>query len=838
MSPFSRRLLRLLRWLVAGLFAGALAGTLVLVGAYLYLGPKLPSIESLKDVRLQVPLRVYTRGGRLLAEFGEKRRSPVHYDQVPKLMVDAFLAAEDDRFFSHPGVDYRGMLRAAINLAITGQKGQGGSTITMQVARNFFLSPEKTFVRKLNEVFLALKIERELTKQEILELYLNKIYFGNRAYGVQAAAHIYYGVDINQLTLAQIAMIAGLPKAPSRFNPIVNPSRALERRAYVLGRMHYLHFITDDQYQQAMAAPVSASVHALRVEVNAPYVAEMVRAEMVKRFGSDAYTAGYQVVTTIDGDRQKAANRALRQDLQAYDRRHGYRGPERHVDPAQIADAAGREQVLADIPVVGGLRPGVVTAVGERDAKVFLEGGTEIDIPWDGLDWARKYIDDNHRGPKPDKAADVVAVGDVVRVAQKDDGSWRLAQVPKVSGALVALNPDDGAIEALVGGFDYFQSKFNRVTQARRQPGSSFKPFIYSAALEKGFTAATLVNDAPVVFNDPALESVWRPENYSGRFFGPTRLREALVHSRNLVSIRVLQAIGAGYAIDYATRFGFDKDALPRNLSLALGSASVTPLQLATGYAVFANGGYRVEPYFIQTIKDEHDRVIEQADPARVCDAACAQQADAAAAASAVQPAAASAPTADADAKPAAAPDANATPQVEQPVVPAPRVITPQNDYLMTTMMRDVILHGTGRRALSLGRHDLAGKTGTTNDQRDAWFAGFNQGLVAVAWVGFDQVRPLGHGETGAHAALPMWKAFMASALKGVPEQPLNQPPGLVTVRIDPKTGLLAGSDSKDAIFETFRADHVPKRTAGSGDGGQSTGASGSDGAPYSGEIF
>jgi len=837
MSPLPRRLLRFLRWLVAGVFAGALAGTLVLVGAYLYLGPKLPSIESLKDVRLQVPLRVYTRDGRLLAEFGEKRRSPVHYAQVPKFMVDAFLAAEDDRFFSHPGVDYRGMLRAAFNLAITGEKGQGGSTITMQVARNFFLSPEKTFARKLNEVFLALKIERELTKQEILELYLNKIYFGNRAYGVQAAAHIYYGVDIDQLTLAQIAMIAGLPKAPSRYNPIVNPSRSLERRAYVLGRMQHLGFITPTQYEQAMAAPVTASRHALRIAVSAPYVAEMVRSEMVKRFGPEAYTAGYQVVTTIDGDRQIAADHALRQALQDYDLRHGYRGPERHVDPTRVADAAERDQLLSDVPMVGGLRPALVTAVGERDAKVYVAGGDEIDLPWEGMAWARKYIDDNHRGPKPDKAVDVLAVGDLVRVAQNADGSWRLAQVPKVSGALVALDPDNGGIEALVGGFDYFESKFNRVTQAQRQPGSSFKPFIYSAALEKGFTAATLVNDAPVVFDDPSLESVWRPQNYSGRFFGPTRLREALVHSRNLVSIRVLRAIGVGYAIDYVTRFGFDKDALPRNLSLALGSASVTPLQLATGYAVFANGGYRVEPYFIQTIKDEHDRVIEQANPPRVCadcpaDGAAAPQPGAAAAADV----AGVAPVAD-----GSSPEATgATPEVTAPPapVPAPRVITPQNDYLMTTMMRDVILHGTGRRALSLGRHDLAGKTGTTNDQRDAWFAGFNQGLVAVAWVGFDQVRSLGGRETGAHAALPMWKAFMASALKGVPEQPLNQPPGLMTVRIDPRTGLLASSNATDAVFETFRVGHVPKRTADTSQGTSGDGGSDGGATPYSGEIF
>jgi penicillin-binding protein 1A len=833
MSRFLRRLLKILRFGFAALFAATTAGAILLGAAYLYLAPKLPSIENLKDVQLQVPLRVFTADHKLIAEFGEKRRTPVKYQDVPDRMIKAFLAAEDDRFFQHPGVDYQGILRAVIHLIKTGQKGQGGSTITMQVARNFFLSREKTFTRKLNEIFLALKIERELTKEEILELYLNKIYLGNRAYGVQAAAHVYYGVGIDQLTLAQTAMIAGLPKAPSRFNPIINPSRALERRGYVLGRMHALGFITDSQYKSAMQEPVSATLHALNVEVPAPYVAEMVRADMVQRYGTDAYTAGYQVYTTLNAAHQREANQALRDALLAYDQRHGYRGAEKHIDLAQQPDQDSWNKLLSDLPVVGGLLPGLVTKVEDKSITVYLGKDGSIQIGWDGLHWARRYIDDNHRGPTPKKAGDILKPGDVVRVQRIGDAKWRLAQIPQVSGALVSLNPRDGAIEALVGGFDYYQSKFNRVTQARRQPGSSFKPFIYSAALNKGFTAASLINDAPVVFNDPALESTWRPENYSGRFFGPTRLREALVHSRNLVSIRLLQSIGVSYAIKYASRFGFPAGELPRNLSLALGSASVTPLQLATGYAVFANGGYRVKPYYIRRILNEDGAVLFRSDPAVACPH-CDQKSAGGTQANKTAPAA---DAANAQPEAPAAPAAGSTsaddgnedsvPAGTATDVPpthlAPRIITPQNDYLMISMMRDVIRHGTGRAAMRLGRHDLAGKTGTTNDQRDAWFSGFNSDLVATVWVGFDQVHPLGRHETGARAALPAWISYMGAALRGVPEKPLDQPPGLVTVRIDPVTGLLASNTTPNAIFETFRTAHVPKQVA------QSKPAAGSD---------
>ncbi|NIP72108.1 MAG: penicillin-binding protein 1A [Gammaproteobacteria bacterium] len=789
MSSGPSKSFRVLRVTLAAAFAAATAGVLALAAAYLYLAPQLPSIESLKDVRLQVPLRIYTADRRLIAEFGEKRRAPVRYDQVPDRMLHAFLAAEDDRFFSHPGVDYQGLLRAALHLIRTGEKGQGGSTITMQVARNFFLSSEKTYLRKLNEIFLALKIERELSKKEILELYLNKIYLGHRAYGVQAAAQVYYGKRIDELTVAETAMIAGLPKAPSRYNPIVNPERAVQRRNYVLGRMRELRYLGPQAYREASKAPVSASVHGLNVEVTAPYLAEMVRAEMVERFGTEAYTAGYEVVTTIRAGHQEAANEALRETLLEYDRRHGYRGPERHLD--QVQDPTVWDRALDDTPAVGTLMPGLVVEVQDQAAQVYLGRGREIHLDWEALSWAQPYIDANRRGPEPETAGDVLSRGALIRVEHLGEGRWRLAQVPEVSGALVALAPRDGAVTALVGGFDYYRSKFNRVTQARRQPGSNFKPFIYSAALSSGFTPASLINDAPVVFEDPALESTWRPENYSGRFYGPTRLREALVHSRNLVSIRLLRAIGVDTAIGYIQRFGFQRAELPRNLSLALGSATVTPLKVVSAYSVFANLGFRVAPHFIREIRAADGRTLYRAEPA----VACAQCDRGTGGAARRRPG------------PLWAKD-------RPPRRLARRAISPQIAYLMNTMMRDVIRRGTGRRARVLGRDDLAGKTGTTNDQRDAWFSGFNHAVVATAWVGFDQVRPLGRGETGSRAALPMWIRFMDDVLKGVPERALQQPPGLVTVRIDPETGLLAGGDTPNAVFETFRADMVPKRVA------------------------
>jgi penicillin-binding protein 1A len=779
------------RWLWSLVAAGIVVTLLAAIGVYGYLVPNLPSIESLKDVRFQVPLKIYSHDMKLMAEYGEKRRAPLKYAEIPPLMVQAVLAAEDNRFFEHPGVDYQGLLRAAFYLLRTGEKGQGGSTITMQVARNFFLSREKTYLRKLNEILLALKIEDELSKEEILELYLNKIYLGNRAYGVAAAAQVYYGLPVDKLSVAQLAMIAGLPKAPSRYNPIVNPARALARRNYVLGRMQDLGFIDEAAYQQAMNMPDDASLHGLSQEVEAPYVAEMVRAEMVARYGNGAYSEGFKVVTSIDSRLQAAANKAHRDDLLAYDERHGYRGPEAHV---ALADDSGEEQwlaVLADSREINGLLPALVLAVAEQSAVVFEPHRGVLRIDWPGLSWARPVDADGHRGAVPRQAADILSRGDVVRVLAEGPDQWRLAQIPTVEGALVSLDPHDGAIRALVGGFDFTSSKFNRVTQAQRQPGSNFKPFIYSAALAKGFTPASLINDAPVVFEDEGLEATWRPENYSGKVFGPTRLREALVHSRNLVSIRLLRAMGISYAIHYVTRFGFDPARLPHDLSLALGSAALTPEEVVSGYAVFANGGFRVNPYFLERIEDADGKTVYQAAPATVC-RRCEEP--------------------DWD----YGEDVMGPPRREDmpPINIAPRILTPQNVYLMRSMMRDVVRRGTGRRARVLHRSDIAGKTGTTNDQQDAWFSGFTSDVVTTAWVGFDRPQPLGTAETGGRAALPMWIAFMREALKGLPVRPLEQPPGLVTVRIDPETGLLAGANNPDAIFETFRVDHVPARGA------------------------
>jgi len=785
------RLSSALRVLGVFLLVTGLLGCIGVAGLYWYLAPKLPSIDSLKDVQLQEPLRVYSRDGRLIAEFGEKRRTPLEFEQIPEFMVKAVLAAEDDRFYQHPGVDWQGLTRAVVHLVRTGEKGPGGSTITMQVARNFFLGREKTYVRKLNEILLALKIEEELSKDDILELYLNKIFLGHRAYGVEAAALVYYGQRLDELSIAQYAMIAGLPKAPSRFNPIVNPERAKSRRDYVLGRMRELESISEDEYLVAVATPVTARLHALSVEVEAPYVAEMVRAFVEERLGDDAYTAGFRVYTTIDSRLQQAANQALRKNLLAYDQRHGFRAPELHVDLDDPETSV--EAVLADIPSTAGLLPAVVVAVDEKSVTAQAKIFGEIQIPWEGLEWARAYIDENRRGPELESAADVLERGDVIRVQLQEDG-WRLVQVPAVEGALVSLDPEDGAVQALTGGFDFYRSKFNRGVQAERQPGSSFKPFIYSAALDHGYTPASIINDAPVVFDDPGLEAVWRPENYSGKFFGPTRLRVALYKSRNLVSIRLLRAIGIDYTIEYLKRFGLDADRIPHDLSLALGSGSVTPMEMATGYAVLANGGFLVEPYLVERIEDADGALWYQADAVEVC-TDC----------EALEPL-----VLDIDRHPELDPVVLADDGLDE-VRYAPRVLSPQNAWLMNSLMRDVIKRGTGRRALALGRGDLAGKTGTTNDQQDAWFSGFNPGLVTTTWVGFDQLGPLGRRETGAGAALPMWIDYMRVALDGTPEKSLAQPGGLVTVRIDPESGLRASASQPGAVFETFRTENLPR---------------------------
>lgn len=759
-----------------------LSATLVSAAVYYYLVPQLPNPETLRNVELQVPMRVYSADDALIAEFGETKRSPVVYDEIPETMRNAFIAIEDDEFFRHNGVDIKALARAVVGLIRTGEKRQGGSTITMQLARNFFLSNEKSYIRKLNEILLALKIERELQKEEILTLYLNKIFLGQRAYGIAAAAQVYYGSKLNELTLSQMAMIAGLPKAPSTTNPITNPTRAHQRRNLVLDRMLILGLISKAEHKEAYDSPVTATSHKASVELSADYVAEMARQEMYEQFGNEIYNKGYKVYTTIDSSLQIAAQKALRENLIAYDKRHGYRGPEFTLLPDQL-------EQNPDLPIIGNLHPAVVTVAEEKELTVRLYDQSLVNIEWADIEWARAYIDETRRGPELQSVNDILNVGDVVRVVQDSTDQWTLAQIPDVEGAIVAPEPNSGAIKALVGGFDFNHSKFNRATQAQRQTGSSFKPFIYSAALEKGYTSASLINDAPVVFDDAGLEDAWRPENYGNKFYGPTRLRVALRNSRNLVSIRLLRSMGINHAINHAKRFGFEKSKLPRDLSLSLGSLSLTPLELANGYTVFANGGFATKPYFIERIEDMNGEIIFQADPEIACLKCEQEQTD----------------------------ETEVTELTQDDIVEntpklAPRVINKQNIYLMNQLLRDVIRRGTGTRAKSLKRADIGGKTGTTNDQRDAWFSGFNQDIVAITWVGFDDSRPLGPRETGASAALPMWIRFMETALPMYPEKPLPRPDGMVTVRIDRETGLSVGPGHKGAIFETFRAQHVPEK--------------------------
>ena len=786
-----RRLYQLFLTLLTFFLTIALISVITITSAYFYLEPGLPKINVLKDVQLQVPLRVYSADNKLIAEFGEKKREPLQYFEIPEQLIQAVISAEDEDFFNHPGVDYKGILRAVVHLIKTGTKGQGGSTITMQVARNFFLTRDKTYIRKINEIFLSLKIEKELSKQDIMALYMNKIYLGHRSYGVAAAAKVYYGKPIDDLSLEQYAMIAGLPKAPSRFNPITNPQRATIRRNYVLDRMRQLNYISQEKYEEALNTPDNAEIHNPDIEVEAPYIAEMVRAHMVSEYGNEAYTNGYNVYTSVYSDMQTAANSALRSALMSYEHRHGYKGPLAHVEPVPNTPILELVEHLENFKPVGHLQPALITRIeqGPEDKKnkkgennqlahILLKDGSTASIQWQHIQWARKYIDDKRMGPKLKKIEDALTAGDIIYVEQLNNTDYALAQLPEAAGALVSLNPQTGAINALIGGFDYYHSKFNRVTQAKRQPGSNFKPFIYSAALNKGYTAATLINDAPVVFKDSHLEGFWRPDNYSGKFFGPTRLRKGLIKSRNLVSIRILRDIGINYAIDFVQRFGFSSTELPKNLSLALGSATLTPMQIARGYAIIANGGFNIEPWFIERIEDPSANILFEQQHQVVCSKAYAQ---------------------------------DTCPEDENRH--AQRVVDEDNIFLMTSIMQGVITQGTGRKALKLGRKDLAGKTGTTNDQLDAWFSGFNQQITATAWVGFDNPRSLGRREFGGTAALPMWMDFMKVALKDVPERPLDVPENVVTVNIDAETGLLAAESSKNTLFEFFVQGTEPQRS-------------------------
>jgi penicillin-binding protein 1A len=748
----------------------ALSLGVIVIGVLYYIQFQLPDIDELNTVQLQVPLQIYTHDGKLIAKYGEKRRIPIPYEDIPKQLINAVLATEDQRYFQHPGIDLPGLMRAGIKLILTGRKEEGGSTITMQVARSFYLNRHKTFGRKLREILLALKIDHRLSKQKILELYLNKIFLGTRAYGVAAAAEVYYGKSLNQLTIDQYAMLAGLPKAPSALNPLTNPQAAKKRRDHVLERMYELNYIDEKTYKMALDTPINARYHDLQTEIKAPYAGELVREQLEQLYGDQIYTDGFKVYTTIDSQLQNAANQSVRNGLLAYDQRHGYRGPEKNLGVPSLKNMEAWEQILNSIPVINNLEPAAVVDMTERSITVLRPNGALTVVPWRGLTWARRQINANYLGRLPKIASNIVKLGDVVRVISTPQG-YRLAQIPKAEAGLVALNPKNGSILALVGGFDFQTSKFNRITNASRQPGSSFKPFVYSAALEKGFTLATVINDAPIVVENPTDNSLWRPQNDTRRFYGPTRLRDALIHSRNLVSIRLLELIGVPYTVNYAEQFGFNKSQLPSTLSLALGTAQVTPLQMAGAYAIFANGGFKVTPFAIETVRDSQDKVIYQAKPLEIC-ANCP------------------------------------APQDKENSAYAPRVISPQNAFLITSALQDVIQHGTAVDARNLHRKDLAGKTGTTQNQVDAWFDGYNSDLVAVAWMGYDTPRSL--HEFGNKAALPIWMEFMQIALKGQPEHTLEQPPGIVSVRIDPLTGKRAPANDPVATFEYFMTSSVP----------------------------
>ncbi len=718
---------------------------------YNQLAAKLPDVKTLHNIQYQTPLSIYSKDSLLIAQFGEKKRTPVNIEEVPRQLINAFIAAEDDSFYEHSGVDFKGLLRAGLQLALTGKKKQGGSTITMQVTRNFLLSSEKTYTRKLKEIMLALKIEHEYPKNKILELYLNQIFMGHRAYGIAAAAQVYYGKSLTELSLAEQAMIAGLPKAPSIYNPITNQARAIERRNYVLHRMLELNLITQQKYENASRQPSTAKLQSVLPEISAPYLAEMARQKLFELYGEQAYTSGFKVYTTINGNLQTTANQALADTLHAYDERHGYRH-----------SSADKNGGFSELPIIGDTVPATVLNVKNNLTTASLQDKTLIEIPWENVKWTGSSV------------SSLLRVGDIIRVRQLPDNTWALTQVPEAEGAFVSLNPADGAILALTGGFDFYRNKYNRATQSKRQPGSGFKPIIYTAALEQGYTAASLINDAPIVIDNPGQENEWRPENYSKKFYGPTSIRSAITHSRNIISIRLLKEMGIEKAVATALRFGFTEEQIPKTLSLALGSGYASPLQMAQVYATFANGGFLVNPYFIDRIESNEGEIIYQAKPKIAC------------------------------------PACNSNQELTRGY--APRIITPQICFLMNSLLKDVVQHGTATAAKVLGRQDLAGKTGTTNEQRDAWFNGYTPSNVATAWVGFDDFSPLGNAETGGIAALPMWIEFMRTALKDTPETPLEMPEGIVKAFINPKTGLLTAAANKSGIWEYFQADHVPTR--------------------------
>ncbi|WP_068715387.1 penicillin-binding protein 1A [Vibrio tritonius] len=813
-------------------------GVTTIFGFYLYVKPELPDVATLKDVKLQTPMQVYSQDGKLIAQFGEKRRIPLRLDQMPKELVDAFIATEDSRFYEHYGFDPIGIARAAVAVLVSGSASQGASTITQQLARNFFLTNEKKIMRKVKEIFIAVHIEQLLTKDEILELYLNKIYLGYRSYGVGAAAQVYFGKEVKDLTLGEMAMIAGLPKAPSTMNPIYSLKRATKRRNVVLARMLSEKYISQEQYEEAKDEPLIAQYHGAEVELNAPYVAELARAWMVQKYGDDVYTSGKKVYTTVDSHLQAAANHAAVTNLLNYDQRHGYRGAIKQVwkEGDTPWDIDKIDDYLTDQPTYGELYPAVVTQVDDQTATVEIKRqGTHV-IAWENMNWARRFITDDRQGPLPTTAKEIVSVGDQIWVQPITDEkeqtaidetsdeettssrrtqyeTWKLSQVPNANTAFVAMNPENGAVKALVGGFNFVHNKFNRATQSVRQVGSSIKPFIYSAAIDSGMTLATLINDAPINQWDKSQGTAWRPQNSPPTYGGPTRIRIGLAQSKNVMAVRVLRAIGLDKTRHYLTRFGFDLDKLPRSETIALGAGSLTPVKLAQGYSVFANGGYYVEHFYIDHIEGPFGNMEYQAHPKVICRDDCQQN----------QETHGGFIEQDADTE-------------TQPTEYAPQVISEQNAFLVREMMNSNIWgggdwshktgwNGTGWRAQVLHRRDIGGKTGTTNDSKDAWYNGFGPDIVATAWVGFDDhSRNLGrtspnpnieHGisgaEAGAKTAQPAWIDFMKQALANVEPQSKQIPDGIVRVRIDRATGLLTNKLDYTSMFEYFINGTQPK---------------------------
>ena len=819
MSLPARVALRLAIVLALVLIAGALFTVAAFFTARAVYEPQLPPVEAVRELPLQVPLRIYSRDGKLIGEFGTQRRIPLAYDEMPEQLINAFIAAEDARYFVHPGVDWRGILRAAVNLAMTGERSQGGSTITMQLARNYFLTRERTYDRKIREIFLALRMEEVLSKQQIMESYLNKIYLGERAYGVGAAARVYFGVPVEELSLSQMAVLAGLPKAPSRDNPANNPDRARERRDYVLGRMLALDFIDQERYQAAREEAILVTPEEYTVELDAHYVAEMVRQEMVARYGEAVYEDGYEVVTTIDSAEQIAAVKAVRSNLRQHSARTGYSVDRPRVPEAVRTALDGDKLPQSAVAAIRELAPlaGLVRAVVRRHEAegmaLFLEDGQPVRLTADSYSWAEFGSQRLQPGALV-YVRDAAGNEGAAPLPENHRPDWQLAAELKAESALVALSPQTGAIRALVGGYDFFNGRFNRVTQAERQPGSAMKPIIYAAAFDQGYTPASVIIDAPIVMEDYALEDKWRPRNYSGKFYGPTRLREGLVHSRNIVSIKLLRAIGVETGRDYATRFGLPEARMPNNLSLALGSPVFTPLEMARAFAVFANGGHLVTPYFIAEIREAAGETLESAESAPLCENPQPAYFETLvetplpemdpATPGAVEPALTPLPAPEpTEASDQARPDCS------------PRTVNPRVAWMLSDMMRDVASRGTGARAgRELGRRDIAGKTGTTNDEADAWFVGYQREVATAVWMGYDQPQRLGYGEGGSRAALPVWIDFMRTALAGVDEGIPSRPPGLTDVRVDPESGLLAHPESTEVVFETLPEELIPRMEA------------------------